>query len=100
MFVMLLLQFMMMVLVNTPISFLIFDFLLQNLESSGRIASEAPFLLYTLLCMVAIYLLSFLNFYMLGLMFGSSVEASNAQSLRRRVSMIRKKTNAYGIERE
>lgn len=100
MFVMLLLQFMMMVLVNTPISFLIFDFLLQNLESSGRIASEAPFFLYTLLCMVAIYLLSFLNFYILGLIFGSSVEAANAQSLRRRVSMIRKKSNAYGIERE
>jgi uncharacterized membrane protein SpoIIM required for sporulation len=93
-------QFIMVVLVNAPLSYFVFDFLFQNLNNSGAIASQAPFVLYYFISMLAIYLLIRLNFYLFAFQFGSSLEATNAKSLRQKISSIRKKSNAYGIERE
>ncbi len=93
-------QFVCMFLINTPISYFIFDFVLINLRSDWPIARQIPFLIYGLLSMSFIISLSYLTLISIGLYLGACIEKTEATQLKmslQKFGMIKKYD---GIERE
>lgn len=93
-------QFVCMFLVNAPVSYFIFDFVLANLSSQWAIAVEAPFFLYGLLAMTALLFLHFFQIIAIGLAYCSAREVSSASGLMRQLATLGTRKRSYGVERE
>lgn len=93
-------QFMVMFLINAPVSYLIFDFILSNFLPEWELAKEVPFVLYGVLSLFILYSFSFLIFICYALHVGSSRELLEANSLRMQINDFGTPKTYYGIERE
>jgi len=93
-------QFVCMFLINAPLSYFIFDFILINIQNDWEIAQQIPFILYGLLTVFSIVVLSFLSLISIGLFLGSSLEITEATELKLMLQNFGQKKRYDGIERE
>lgn len=93
-------QLVLMMLLNLPIAYILFDFVLVNFKSDWAIAREIPFALYALISYISVYTLLYLSFAAFGLHFYSSLESHTARHLKLQLDSFGKQKRSYGIQKE
>jgi len=93
-------QLIAMFIVNAPISYFVLDFILINFSSDSWAARELSHAFYMFFSLFCLHALSFLSFGASAFILGSLAEQRDANGLKAKVASIRKKPNAYGLERE